>query len=174
MKKLVCTLTLVFSAALLPAQTAAELERILSIPAVSYGDAAWFILSAAGTIPPGTSPGGAYRFAADNNWLPQKAAAEAPLTLGAVSLLIMKAFNIRGGLMYALFPGPRCGYRELVHRGLIQGRAYSTLPVSGERLLRIINRALEYTGDTILPTPAEAGQARNRRTEIILPDEGHD
>jgi hypothetical protein len=50
--------------------------------------------------------------------------------------------------MYSLFPGPRSSYREMVHRRLIQGRAYSTMKVSGERLLRIISRALEYSGDT--------------------------
>ncbi|MDR1352414.1 MAG: hypothetical protein LBK05_03935 [Treponema sp.] len=161
-----------FSAALLPAQTAAELERILAVPEVNYGDAAWLVLNAAGAAE--SSPGGAYRFAADSKWLPKKAAAEAPATLGGVSLLIMKAFSIKGGLMYTLFPGPRYSYREMVHRALIQGRAYSALTVSGERLLRIINRALEYTGDTALPSvPAEAA-ALDRRAGIALPDEAHD
>jgi hypothetical protein len=62
---------LVLSAALLAppgadAQTAAELERVLALSAVSCGDAAWFILNAAGTALPENSAAGAYRFAADN------------------------------------------------------------------------------------------------------------
>jgi hypothetical protein len=138
---------LLFSAALLSAQTAAELERILALPALNYGDAAWIILGAAGTVPGESSAAGAYRFAADNKWLPQNAGEEDPATLGGLSFLIMRALDIKGGLMYTLFPGPRYGYRELVYRRLIPGRAYSGMPVSGERLLRILNRALEYAGE---------------------------
>jgi hypothetical protein len=119
------------------------LERVLSLPAASYGDAAWIVLNSAGTIPPESSPDDAWRYAADNNWLPKKAAAETPLTLEGLSLLIMKAFDIRGGFMYTLFPGPRYGYRELVYRKIIQGRAYPGLRVSGERLLRIVSQALD-------------------------------
>jgi hypothetical protein len=151
---------LFLSAALLPpqtaaAQTAAELERLLALPAVSYGDAAWLVLNAAGIIPPESSRDEAWRYAADNNWLPKKAAAERPATLGGLSLLMMKAFDIRGGFMYSLFPGPRYGYRELVYRKLIQGRAYSGMRVSGERLLRIVSRILDYSGDTV---PANGGR----------------
>jgi outer membrane protein OmpA-like peptidoglycan-associated protein len=175
---------LALSAALLPvwtvaAQTAAELERVLALSAVSYGDAAWVVLNAAGTALPAAaeaSPEGAYRFAADNQWLPKKAAAEAPATLGGLSLLIMKAFTIKGGLMYTLFPGPRYAYRELVYRKIVQGRAWSTMTVSGERLLRILNRALEYAGDTapaaetgpVIPAaPAPVRKERERIAEII-------
>jgi hypothetical protein len=136
-----------FSLQVVSAQTAAEMERVLALPAVSYGEAAWLVLGAAGAAIPENSPGAAYRFVADNNWLPQKAAADAPATLGGVSFLIMKAFNIKGGLLYTLFPGPRYAYRELVYRRLIQGRVYSPMPVSGERLSRMISRALDYTGD---------------------------
>ena len=118
--KLRCTLIAVFflalSAAFLPAQTAAELERILDLPAVSYHDAAWVILLSAGAVPPQTSADDAYDFAADNKWLPKKAAADAPVTLGGVSLLIMQSLNLKGGLMFSLFPNPRYGYRELVYR----------------------------------------------------------
>jgi hypothetical protein len=79
---------LLLSAALLAAlgadaQTAAELERVLALPAVSCGDAAWFIFNAVGAALPENSAGGAYRFAADSGWLRKDAAAEAPVTLWA-------------------------------------------------------------------------------------------
>ncbi|MDR0450028.1 MAG: hypothetical protein LBH26_02035 [Treponema sp.] len=139
---------LFLSLASLSAQTAAELERVLALPAVTYGDAARFVLGAAG-LGADDSPEGAYRFAADNNWLPKKAAAEENASLGALSFLITRAFNIKGGLMYSLFPGPRYGYRELAYRKIVRGRAYSSMPVSGERLLRILSRTLDYTGDAV-------------------------
>jgi hypothetical protein len=160
--KLNHSIFVVISSSPLPAQTAAELERILALPAVSYGDAAWLILSSAGALPPETSAGGAYGFASDNNWLPQKAAPEAPVTLGGLSLLITQSLNLKGGLMFSLFPNPRYSYRELVYRQVIQGRAYSTQKVSGERLLRILSRALEYSGDTEA-LAAEEERRRMRR-----------
>jgi outer membrane protein OmpA-like peptidoglycan-associated protein len=164
---------LALSAALVPApsaaaQTAAELERVLAFPAVSYDDAAWFVLGAAGTALAEDSAGGAYRFAAECGWLPQKATAEEPVTLGSVSFLIMQAFNIKGGLMYTLFPGPRYAYRELVYRKIITGRAYSSMPVSGERFFRMLNRALEYAGDSI--PPAALAEALPAETAAALPE----
>jgi outer membrane protein OmpA-like peptidoglycan-associated protein len=155
----------VLSLAPLAAQTAAELERVLALPALTYGDAAWFVLNTADLGPADNSPEAAYRFAADNNWLPKKAAEADPLTLGGLSLLLMKAFNIKGGFMYALFSGPRYAYRELAYRRIITGRAYSTMTVSGERFLRILSRALEYAGDAVETEPA-AGAITEASAEI--------
>jgi hypothetical protein len=56
----------------------------------------------------------------------------------------MGAFSMKGGLFYALFPGPRYAYRELVHQRLIQERSDPALAVSGERLLRILGRVLDH------------------------------
>jgi hypothetical protein len=147
-----------FCAVLVWGQTAAELERVLALPAVSYGDAARFVLAAAGTA--GESGAGAYRFAIDNNWLPKEAAEGEALSLGDLSFLIMRAFNIGGGLMYSLFPGPRYACRELSYRKIIRFRAYSAGTVSGERFLRILSRVLEYAGDGGPPVPAEGRRGR--------------
>jgi outer membrane protein OmpA-like peptidoglycan-associated protein len=174
-------LGLVLSAALFPgktlaAQTASELERILSLPEVTYGDASWFILNAAGIPLVDNSQDGAYRFAADKQWLPKKAEARQPLSLGALSFLVMRAFNIKGGLMYTLFPGPRYAYRELSYRKILSGRAYSTMQVSGERLVRILSRALDYAGDGAAPPippekpaalPSHRQEERERMVEHI-------
>jgi hypothetical protein len=59
----------------------------------------------------------------------------------------MAAFGIKGGIMYSLFPGPRYAYRELLHLKLIQGRADENFTLSGERLLQILGRVLQYTGE---------------------------
>jgi hypothetical protein len=140
-----------FAAALLPApsssaQTAAELDRLLAVPAVDYADAAWLNLSAAAVIPPDMSPAGAYQTAADKHWLPFGAEAGKPATRAGLAFLIMQAFDIKGGLLYSLHPGPRYGYRELVYRRIITGPGYPSLPVSGDYLLRLLSRTLEYTG----------------------------
>ncbi|WP_010261367.1 hypothetical protein [Treponema primitia] len=143
---LLCTLAAaLLSAPRAHAETAGELERLLGAPIVSCQDAAWLVLSSVEAVPGGTTPGDAYQFALNRNWLPRKARADSAVTLGGVSLLIMQAAGIKGGLMFTLSHGSRYAYRDLVYRGLIQGRAYATQKVSGERLLQILGRVLEYT-----------------------------
>jgi hypothetical protein len=57
----------------------------------------------------------------------------------------MSAFGIKGGIMYSSLKNPRYAYRELVHQGIIQGRADPEMVVSGDLLLFMIGRALDLT-----------------------------
>jgi hypothetical protein len=121
------------------AQTAAELETLLATAKLSYEQAASFVLRAADV----TASGSAFNYAADKKWLSAKAAPNGLATLNEVSLLVMGAFGIKGGIMYSATKSPRYAYRELVHQGIILGRADPDLAVSGSRLLFMIGRALE-------------------------------
>ena len=121
------------------AQTAAELETLLTTKALSYEQAASFVLRAADV----TSPGPAFNYTAEQKWLPAKADPGDKATLDGVSLLVMEAFGIKGGIMYSIMKSPRYAYRELVHQGIIQGRADPDLTVSGERLLFMIGKVLD-------------------------------
>lgn len=109
---------------------AANLQALLESPVVSYAEAVRFI-------------GASVEGATD---LPQKAFPEEPISLGELSFLLMKAYNIKGGLMYAAFPGPRYAFRTMVSRSLIQGTADPAMTVSGERFLHILGNVLTYTG----------------------------
>jgi hypothetical protein len=129
---------------LLPAQTAAELDALLETGALTWAEASRFILTAADVIPPETPAGEAFRTAEASRSLPRGAAPGASATLGGTALLVMKSFDIKGGLFYTIFPGARYAYREMVYKKLIQGRSDPSMTVSGERLLRIIGRALVY------------------------------
>ncbi|MDR2923697.1 MAG: hypothetical protein LBU85_10210 [Treponema sp.] len=127
------------------AQTAAEIEKLLETEAVSYEQAAWFVLEAAGI--PANSPEAfgrseAFSFAAQQRWMPPKAAPQNKASLEGVSLLIMKSFGIRGGLFYSLLKSPHYAYREMVYKDIIQGRADPQMPVSGDLLLFLVNRVL--------------------------------
>jgi hypothetical protein len=76
----------------------------------------------------------------------------------------MRAFNIPGSFLYALFPGPRYAFRELDYLDLIPGRKDPAAKVSGERLLIILGRVLSHTGET--PTEWETtGDAVSVREE---------
>jgi hypothetical protein len=137
--------------AFLPAQTAVRLDAVLETPAISCAQAAWFVLAAV-TIVPADSPDQnasmetAFKQVMDNRWLPQKTSPGDPVTLKTLSFLLMGAFNIKGGLMYTILPGPRYAFRTLVSRSLIQGAADPDMTVSGERFLHILGNVLSYAG----------------------------
>jgi hypothetical protein len=127
--------------ACLPAQTAERLDKLLDSAGVSYAEAAMMVLPAAALAGEDVSPEAA--FAEARSLLPKAAEPGGAVRLGELAFLIMGAFDMKGGLFYTLFPGPRYAYRELVHRRLIQGRKDPALAVSGERLLRILGRVLD-------------------------------
>jgi hypothetical protein len=140
------------ASAFLPAQTAVKMDAILETPVISCAQAAWFVLDAVNTVPsesPVQDEGmeNAFRQVMDNHWLPQKTNPGDPVTLKALSFLLMRAFNIKGGLMYTVLPGPRYAFRTLVSRSLIQGAADPDMTVSGERFLHILGNVLSYAGE---------------------------
>jgi hypothetical protein len=144
MNKGLCCITLwllFITPVLLPAQIsataspAAELDLMLETPAVTRLQALRFVMA---SVP---SPG-----AAEDDRLPGKTAPNDPVTLGELSFFLMRAFNMKGGFMYALLPGPRYAFRAMVSRSLIQGAADPAMTVSGERFLHILGNVLNFAG----------------------------
>ena len=142
------TTVLFLLAVSLHAQTAAELDTLLETDAVCAAVAARFVLEAAEILPPGLSGGeaetAAFELAVSKGWI--KGSASDNATLKSTAFLVMKAFNLKGGLMYSIFKNPRYAYREMVYRKIIQERSDPAQAVSGPRLLRIIDRASVYAG----------------------------
>jgi hypothetical protein len=128
------------------AQTADEMDRILSTQEITYDQAARFVLTAANALPAG---GNAFTIARERQWLPAKAdssiSADKPISLGELSLLIMKAFDLKGGIFYSIFPVPRYACRELVYLRIIQGRTDPGGRFDGGTFLQILSRVLSYT-----------------------------
>ena len=124
-------------------QTAAELEQLLAADSVTYEQAAWLVLRAADVY--ASSPAGAFSHAAGQKWLPSGAAANDGAALGGLSLLVMRSFDLKGGLFYSIVKNSHYAYRELVHKGIIHGRADPDMDVSGDLLLYIVGRALAIT-----------------------------
>ena len=138
---------LLFAPALLPAQTAAELENILETPAITRSQAARFVLtSSRGPASVGREADAAFESVKARGWLPKESAANDPITLGTLSYMIMKAFDLKGGMMYNIVPGPRYAFRTMVSRSFIQGSADPAMKVSGERFLLILGNVLNSIG----------------------------
>jgi hypothetical protein len=138
-------------------QTAAFMDALLDSPAVTFNQAAAFVLAAAGAAPDNVSPEEA--FARVRPWLSRWAAADAPIAMGELSYLFMRAFNLRGGFMYMIFPGPRYAYRALAYYRLLPGSADPGRMVTGEELLYIGSRVLTHTGE-------EAALARDEARRV--------
>ena len=69
------------------------------------------------------------------------------LNLGEYSFLLMKMYNLGGGLMYSVLPGPRYAVRELAFINVVQGNTYPGSPLTGERAVRILERYLTVSSD---------------------------
>ena len=131
---------------LLSAQTAAELEVVLGSSALTCSQAARFVLASVGSDASAENDATAFESAMNRGWLPRKAAADDPISLGALSFLIMQSFGLKGGMMYAIFPGPRYAFRSMVSRSFIQGAADPAMTVGGERFLLILGNVLNAAG----------------------------
>jgi outer membrane protein OmpA-like peptidoglycan-associated protein len=114
------------------------MDEVLATQELSFAQASRFVLTAAG----GASA--SYELAREQGWLPGDAEAESPIRLGELCFLMMKAFDIRGSFLYALFPGPRYAFRELDYKRLIPGRRDPSLRVTGETFLRMLGMVSAY------------------------------
>ena len=152
-KKWLLTPVLFFIAFSLSAQNAAELDAMLEAGAISAAAAARFVLGAADLLPQELSgqeaEQAAYDMALSKGWV--NTAANSSITLKDTALLVMRAFDFKGGVLYRIFHNSRYAYREMIYRRLIQGKADPNMSVSGPRLLQIISKSLSYAGkDDIL------------------------
>ncbi|MCL2760010.1 MAG: hypothetical protein FWD22_07340 [Treponema sp.] len=120
---------------------AAEFEVLLNTGVVTYAQAARFVLEASEAFVT-NNPNEAFDFAMQNGWLPGKVTPDDNAQLNHISRLLMRSFNLKGGIFYSITKSSRYAYRELVYKNVIQGRADATMPVSGERLIFYVNRLL--------------------------------
>ncbi|MDR0494469.1 MAG: OmpA family protein [Treponema sp.] len=122
-------------------KTADEIEALLGTKAVTYAQAARFVLEAS-DVTIMADPAEAFQYAAERSWLPKKAAADQAARFDGIALLIMRSFDIKGGIWYSFAKSPHTAYRELAYLDIIQGRIDPSMAVSGDNLLYIVNRVL--------------------------------
>jgi hypothetical protein len=119
------------------------MDQILAQEELTYGSAAWLVLTGTGVLSDEASIDDAVmemgqrvpKIAADRDRI---------ITLGEFSLLVMKGWEIKGGLFYSLIPSPRYALRELRFLEIVQGRAYCRMKITGERAVRILGRVVSW------------------------------
>ena len=145
-KKLILLLALMLPGAVLhvSAQSNEVLDILLEEETTSFGQAAYLVLSASARIPDDTSPAEAAAEMAGQGWKVPTRAEEEPLTLGEYSFLLMQAFELKGGVMYRILPGPRYAGRELAYLQFIKGNTSPYRTFSGEEAIGILGRLMEW------------------------------
>jgi len=123
--------------------TAQEIETLLGTNAVTYAQAARFALEASDTLAV-RDPNEAFRYAEEHGWLPGNVSANDTARLDGISLLLMRSFNIDGGIFFSITNSPHYAYRELVYREVIRGRTDPAMNVSGELFLFLTGRVLSH------------------------------
>jgi len=127
-----------------PAQSNEVLDALLETETTSFGQAAYLVLTAVARIPEDTTPEQAAAEMAKQGWTVPARAAEEPLTLGQYSFLLMQAFELKGGVMYRILPGPRYSGRELAYLGFIKGNTSPYRTFSGQEAIDILGRLMEW------------------------------
>ena len=126
------------------AQTGAFMDRFLEQETATYGDASYLVLVGAGLLKDSEPVERALAVLEERGWAIAGKGASDPLTLGEFAFLVTRSFEIPGGLMYHVAPGPRYATRELAYLEVIQGKGRPGSSLSGERAARILGRVLDY------------------------------
>ncbi|MDZ7794101.1 MAG: hypothetical protein U5P10_10550 [Spirochaetia bacterium] len=134
----------VLSVSHLCAQSNETLDRFLAQERAVFGYSAYMVLTAAGELPEEASPEEAAAAVSRMGWKNSLSASDDLINLGEYSYLLMKAFDVRGGLMYTLFPGPRYAARELKYLQCIPGKSTPGRSISGTDAVQILGRVLEW------------------------------
>jgi len=131
--------------------TAQEIETLLAAEAVTYAQAARFLLEASDALATFDSQE-AFRYAKEQKWLPKRAEADTVARLDIVSLLAVRSFEMKGGTMYSIFKiigitylTAHFTYRELKLKNIIRGRTNPSSKVSGRQLLYITEGMLSQS-----------------------------
>ena len=151
---LICALFLLLCIFVSPlsGQTAQRMEALLEEEALSWSDAAIFVLEAADWAA-FSNPVDAFYYARERNWLPKNAQPQDTARLNGISLLLMQAFELPGGIFYSLTKNSHYAYRELVYKEVILGRADPHMLVSGDDFLFMIGRILTIVEESGIRSP---------------------
>jgi len=136
---LVPILFLFFSSPLF-AQTAVEIENFTQKEAITFAEATRWVYAATGLYPLDVPEDEAMNFAKINKEIAVDVKPKSIIKLRDLSLLIMRAYGIQGGLMYRLIPSRRYAFRELVYNGVLEGSDDPSDNVTGKKLIEILSK----------------------------------
>jgi len=144
MKTRIFTILLLFvlCGALSAQSAASEMETLLASETITWAQAARFVLQASEVLVTSNEED-AFWYAAIRKWLPTNAQPGDTARIDGIALLLMRSFNIHGGVMYTVLGNSHYAFRELVYRDIIHGRTDRYQMITGEQLVSFTGRILD-------------------------------
>ena len=123
-------------------QAAEKVDKILETEKATFGQAAYLIQTALDDSSDGLDFETAFdRFKSENqNVIRDSVTPDDVIPVKTYAFLLMKAFNVKGGMMYRIYPCPRYAYRDLRYLAIIQGKNNPDAPMTGAAMLQILSR----------------------------------
>lgn len=148
MKKriLVIATLLLLCAAVVSAQSADVLTRMIESDQSTVGDTAYFLAVYRGSVSENATAAEAVRALQSEGVCAEDLTADGILTYRVFSGLIMRAFDVKGGFMYSLTKSDRYAFRELQAKGFISAGVDPLDVISGYEALAVINDCLSAFG----------------------------
>jgi len=129
---------------LLQAQSNEVLDQILKHEKLEFGDLAYLALASNPELPlPESTDAAASQFSTVYKGIEKKASQDS-VNLGDFCYVMMQAYNIKGGILYTLFPSQRYAIREMLYLGFIKNPSWPGKEISGEYALRILGNILDW------------------------------
>jgi len=128
------------------AQSNEFVDSLLSTPAVSVGQLSYLVLVASDNLSEDADEARAFELLENLGWASSGMKVSDPVNLRTYAFLLMRAFGLKGGYMYRLFPGPRYAYRELASLQVIQGKSDPLNLVDGITAVRMLGRVFDVLG----------------------------
>jgi hypothetical protein len=128
------------------AQSNEFVDNLLSNPSVSLGQVSYLVLVASDNLGEDADEVRAFELLGNLGWAPPGMEPSDPVNLRTYAFMLMRAFGLKGGYMYRLFPGPRYAYRELASLQVIQGKSDPLDPVEGATAVRMLGRVFDVLG----------------------------
>ena len=143
MKRTLCIAVTVFLIAVASfGQSAQKVDDILETTKTTFGQAAYVILTALHDDTDEMDFDTAFdRFKNENqNVIRDSITAKDIIPIKTYAFLLMRAFNIKGGMLYRIYPCPRYAYRDLRYLTVIQGNNNPDASMTGAAMLQILSR----------------------------------
>lgn len=122
------------------------IDSVLDQDTISYGNAAYLVLSATGEVSESSTPQSAISSQGTSMWGFEGKTAESQMSYGEFSYMLMTSFDMSGGLLYRVFPGPRYAAREMSFLGIAPSRVAPGKNLSGADALQMLNEVMELVG----------------------------
>ncbi len=135
-------LLLALSLSIAGAQSNDTLDRVLAEEQLTYGSAAYLAATATALAEDDTAPDQVPQILEQKGGGLAGKTASDPIDLGEYSFLLMQTFELPGGMMYRIMPGPRYAVRELAFRGVIPSPAFPGASITGLEAVRILEQVL--------------------------------